>query len=279
MIPARFAGDRMKRFVEGMDRGQSTLFPECLEDWICEDNPVRVIDAFVEELDLAELKSCGVNPEATGRPSFIEGLERCIDRLANRLTDRRNEQSRSHRVAHHGGARRIILSGSANTTAHFRAGARTEGTLASRSLLLRAPGDRAIAANCSARFGTRSQDAWRSISSSTSLHHASPGTLGWRSSASFCSVERNGCGAFHAATRTEVCIISCSSPVASWFISRSKAGRSSAPKMTIESQFDGCSSSIANASDRLAGWTLRDKIFMFQCLFFCSSGLLFSTYG
>jgi transposase len=60
----------MKRFVEGMDRGQSTLFPECLEDWVCEDNPVRVIDAFVEELDLAELKFCGVDPEATGRPSY-----------------------------------------------------------------------------------------------------------------------------------------------------------------------------------------------------------------
>src|SRR5512132_2963529 len=60
----------MKRFVEGIDRGQSTLFPECLEDWICADNPVRVIDAFVEELDLAELKFCGVDPEATGRPSY-----------------------------------------------------------------------------------------------------------------------------------------------------------------------------------------------------------------
>src|ERR671924_2026709 len=60
----------MKRFVEGMDRGQSTLFPECLEDWVCEDNPIRVIDAFVEELDLAELKFCGVHPEATGRPSY-----------------------------------------------------------------------------------------------------------------------------------------------------------------------------------------------------------------
>jgi transposase len=60
----------MKRFVEGIDRGQSTLFPERLEDWICEDNPVRVIDAFVEELDLAELKFCGVAPEATGRPSY-----------------------------------------------------------------------------------------------------------------------------------------------------------------------------------------------------------------
>jgi len=60
----------MKRFVEGIDRGQSTLFPECLEDWICEDNPVRVIGAFVEELDLAELKFCGVHPEATGRPAY-----------------------------------------------------------------------------------------------------------------------------------------------------------------------------------------------------------------
>jgi transposase len=60
----------MKRFVEGIDRGQSTFFPECLEDWICEDNPVRVIDAFVEELDLAELKFCGVEPEATGRPAY-----------------------------------------------------------------------------------------------------------------------------------------------------------------------------------------------------------------
>ena len=60
----------MKRFVEGTDRGQSMLFPECLEDWVCEDNPVRVIDAFVEQLDRAELTFCGVAPEATGRPSY-----------------------------------------------------------------------------------------------------------------------------------------------------------------------------------------------------------------
>ena len=38
----------MNRFVEGIDRGQSTLFPECVEDWISEDNPVRVIDVFVD---------------------------------------------------------------------------------------------------------------------------------------------------------------------------------------------------------------------------------------
>src|SRR5262249_26723859 len=60
----------MRRFVEGTDRGQSTLFPECLEDWIGEDNPVRAIDVFVEQLDLAELSFGGVDPEATGRPSY-----------------------------------------------------------------------------------------------------------------------------------------------------------------------------------------------------------------
>jgi transposase len=60
----------MKRFVEGLDRGQSTLFPECLEDWIDENNPVRVIDVFVDELDLAELGFDGVAPEVTGRPAY-----------------------------------------------------------------------------------------------------------------------------------------------------------------------------------------------------------------
>ena len=43
----------MRRFVEGTDRGQSTLFPECLEDWIGEDNPVRMIDVFVDDADSA----------------------------------------------------------------------------------------------------------------------------------------------------------------------------------------------------------------------------------
>jgi transposase len=60
----------MGRFVEGQDRGQITLFPDCLGDWIGDDNPVRVIDAFVEELDLADLGFGGVDPEATGRPAY-----------------------------------------------------------------------------------------------------------------------------------------------------------------------------------------------------------------
>jgi hypothetical protein len=54
----------MGRFIEGTDRAQATLFPECL-DWICADNPVRVIDVFVEELDLAELGFGGVDPAAS----------------------------------------------------------------------------------------------------------------------------------------------------------------------------------------------------------------------
>jgi len=60
----------MGRFVEGADRGQATLFPECLDEWIDEGNPVRVVDAFVDAIDLSELGFDGVVPEATGRPSY-----------------------------------------------------------------------------------------------------------------------------------------------------------------------------------------------------------------
>ena len=70
MIHWGVAGDRMKRFVEGTDRGQGTLFPECLEDWVDENNPVRVIDAFVDALDLVELGFEGVEPADTGRPAY-----------------------------------------------------------------------------------------------------------------------------------------------------------------------------------------------------------------
>ena len=60
----------MKRFVEGVDRGQSTLFPDRLEDWIGDDNPVQVIDVFVDELDLGGLGFGRVEPRATGRPGY-----------------------------------------------------------------------------------------------------------------------------------------------------------------------------------------------------------------
>jgi transposase len=60
----------MKRFVEGEDRNQSTLFPEVLDDYIAADNHVRVIEAFLEELDLSGLGFDGVEPQATGRPAY-----------------------------------------------------------------------------------------------------------------------------------------------------------------------------------------------------------------
>src|ERR687893_2706818 len=60
----------MKRFVEGEDRRQATLLPECLDDYVAEDNPVRVVEAFTGELDLAALGFAGVVPEATGRPAY-----------------------------------------------------------------------------------------------------------------------------------------------------------------------------------------------------------------
>ena len=60
----------MKRFLVGADRGQSTLLPECLDEWIDENNPVRAVDAFVDALDLGKLGFEGVVPEVTGRPSY-----------------------------------------------------------------------------------------------------------------------------------------------------------------------------------------------------------------
>ena len=60
----------MKRFVEGQDRSQLILLPECLDDYVGEENPVRIVDVFIDELDLAVLGFAGVIPEATGRPSY-----------------------------------------------------------------------------------------------------------------------------------------------------------------------------------------------------------------
>lgn len=58
----------MKRFIQGQDRSQSTLFPESLEEYIDEDNSVCVVDAYVDELDLFALGFERVNPKAKGRP-------------------------------------------------------------------------------------------------------------------------------------------------------------------------------------------------------------------
>ena len=63
-------GHGMKRFIEGQARDQVTLLPECLEDWADDENSVRVIDAFVDALDLGELGFAGVDPRSTGRPAY-----------------------------------------------------------------------------------------------------------------------------------------------------------------------------------------------------------------
>src|SRR5215475_7983755 len=69
MIPLMQAGACMKRFIEGLDRDQATLFPQRLDEAIDADNPVRVVDAFIDMLDLEEL-GFEVSPEATGRPGY-----------------------------------------------------------------------------------------------------------------------------------------------------------------------------------------------------------------
>jgi hypothetical protein len=60
----------MKRFIEGEDRSQTALLPPSLDDFVAEDNPVRVVEAFVEQLDLRQLGFEGAAPAATGRPGY-----------------------------------------------------------------------------------------------------------------------------------------------------------------------------------------------------------------
>jgi transposase len=64
----------MKRFVQGTDRTQGVLLPEQLEDYVSEDNPVRVVDVFVDSLDLGSLGFDGTQPAVTGRPSYHPGV-------------------------------------------------------------------------------------------------------------------------------------------------------------------------------------------------------------
>ncbi|VVP23716.1 IS1182 family transposase ISPmo1 [Pseudomonas fluorescens] len=60
----------MKRFIQGEHRGQSTLLPESLDDYVSDTNPVRVVDVFVDELDLVNLGFKGAIPADTGRPAY-----------------------------------------------------------------------------------------------------------------------------------------------------------------------------------------------------------------
>ena len=89
----------MGRFIEEADRTQLTLLPEAIDDYVGEENPVRVVNAFVEALDLAEIGFVGVVPEETGRPSYATMLKIYIYGYLN------------HRCSH-----RVALSASATGT-------------------------------------------------------------------------------------------------------------------------------------------------------------------
>ena len=89
----------MKRFIEGENRFQTTLFPESLEDYIASDNPVRVIDAFVDGLDLKQLSFDRAEPSETGRPGYEPAvmLKIYVYGYMNRLTTTRVLEQETHR--------------------------------------------------------------------------------------------------------------------------------------------------------------------------------------
>ena len=69
-FPLLNRGGMMKGFVQGADRQQTTLLPECLDDWVDEGNSIRAVDVFVDALELRDLGFGGVDPAATGRPAY-----------------------------------------------------------------------------------------------------------------------------------------------------------------------------------------------------------------
>jgi len=89
----------MKRFIEGENRYQSTLFPESLDDYIADDNPVRVIDAFVDGLNLKQLGFDRAEPSETGRPCYEPAvmLKIYVYGYLNRLTTTRVLERETHR--------------------------------------------------------------------------------------------------------------------------------------------------------------------------------------
>jgi transposase len=99
----------MKRFVEGVDRQQTTLLPDCVGDYVAKDNPVRAVDTFAGALDLPALSFEGVEPAATDRPAchpatllkiFIYGYLNRIPssrRLSPRSASRRGASARWRR--------------------------------------------------------------------------------------------------------------------------------------------------------------------------------------
>ena len=79
----------MHRYVDGEDRMQQALLPHSLEDYVGEENPVRVVEVFIDELDLAALGFSGMTPAATGRHGYLNRVQssRRLEREAQRNTE------------------------------------------------------------------------------------------------------------------------------------------------------------------------------------------------
>src|SRR6185295_12152833 len=92
-------GVAMHRFIDGEDRRQPALLPHSLEDYVGEENPVRVIEVFIDELDLAAMGFSGMTPAATGRPAYHPGtlLKIYLYGYLNRLQSSRRLEREAQR--------------------------------------------------------------------------------------------------------------------------------------------------------------------------------------
>ncbi len=88
----------MSGFIEGKDRHQATLFPERLDDYIAEDSAVRVIDVFLDDLDLSGL-GFKTHPNETGRPAYHPTtlLKIYVYEYLNRVQSSRRLEREAHR--------------------------------------------------------------------------------------------------------------------------------------------------------------------------------------
>lgn len=89
----------MSHHIKGQSRLQSTLFPEAIDDFVSKDNPIRVIDVFVNQLDLLALGFEAVNAKLTGRPGYHPAmmLKLYIYGYLNRIQSSRRLEKESHR--------------------------------------------------------------------------------------------------------------------------------------------------------------------------------------
>ena len=89
----------MPRFIEEISRRQSTLFPELLDDYISQNNRVRVIDAFVDGLDMRRIGFKRIEPSDTGRPGYRPStlLKLYLYGYSNRIQSSRRLEQETHR--------------------------------------------------------------------------------------------------------------------------------------------------------------------------------------